>query len=85
MAAFADASFHHGQLDILEYEREIGAAFGMSFDLSGNPRGLCDRADAEVDFRDSIKPAQSNPGLSGPGQARLNTQYKSAGRPDSRE
>ena len=72
MAAFADTSFHHGQLDILDYEREIGAAFGMGFDLSGNPRGLCDRADAGINFSASIKTAQSNVDLSEPDQARLN-------------
>lgn len=56
LAAFADASYRHGQLGVLEYERELNAAFDKEgTDLKNHPQGLCDRADAELSFSASIK------------------------------
>ena len=72
IAAFSDASFRHGQLDILEYERELTAAFTINPDLSNHHEGLCDRADAEITFSTSIQAsAQSKMQLSGSDSARL--------------
>lgn len=73
MAAFADASFRYGQLDMLEYEREQNAAFNKSLDLSNDPQGLCDRADAEHMFSASIfASVQVINQLAGPDLAQLN-------------
>jgi len=72
MAAFADASFQHGQLDILEYERELAAAFDASLHLTNHPQGLCDQADAEITFSTSIRfSAQSITQLSKTDSTRL--------------
>lgn len=72
MATFADASFRHGQLDVLEYEQELAAAFA-SFDLTNHPQGLCDQADAEITFNTSIRvSAQSSTQLSETDSTRLN-------------
>lgn len=73
LATFADASFRHGQLDILEYERELAAAFDASPNLTNHPQGLCDQADAEITFNTSIRVSlQSRTQLSEPDTTRLN-------------
>jgi hypothetical protein len=73
MAAFADASFRRGQLDILEYERKLAAAFDASLDLTNHPEGLCDQADAEITFNTSIRvSAQLSTQLSETDSTRLN-------------
>ena len=60
MAAFADASFRYGQLNILEYERELNSAFNTTFDLSNDPQGLCDQAEAESLFSASVLASASS-------------------------
>lgn len=54
VAAYSDASFRAGQLDLPTYERDLAAAFSQVLDLSTNPQGLCDRADALVALNASI-------------------------------
>ena len=53
-AAYSDASFRAGQLDLPTYERDLTAAFGQALDLSTDPQGLCDRADALIALNASI-------------------------------
>lgn len=72
VAAFADLSFHHGQLDVLEYERELAAAFSPALDLSKSARGLCDRADAEIIFQASIGAPEATAQVLATDMARLN-------------
>lgn len=72
VAAFADLSFHHGQLDILEYERELAAAFDPILDLSKSARGLCDRADTEITFQASIGAPEARAQIVAADMARLN-------------
>ena len=54
IAAYSDASFRAGQLDLLTYERDLSAAFSQDLDLSTDPQGLCDRADALMALNASI-------------------------------
>ena len=72
ITAFADVSFHHGQLDMLEYERELTAAFGPTLDLARSAPGLCDRADAEITFQTSIGAPETMAHSSAADIARLN-------------
>ncbi|KAA6416174.1 MAG: hypothetical protein FRX48_00894 [Lasallia pustulata] len=53
-AAYSDASFRAGQLDLPTYERDLTAAFSQDLDLSTDPQGLCDRADALIALNASI-------------------------------
>ncbi|KAL8831144.1 MAG: hypothetical protein Q9191_001038 [Dirinaria sp. TL-2023a] len=72
VAAFADLSFHHGQLDMLEYERELVAAFGPVLDLSKSARGLCDRADTAIVFQASIGAPEATAQMMATDMTRLN-------------
>lgn len=54
IAAYSDASFRAGQLDLPTYERDLTAAFHQELDLSIDPQGLCDRADALIALSTSI-------------------------------
>lgn len=54
--ALSDAAFRSGRLDLLTYERELTAGFNsQDLDLANDPQGLCDRADAELNFNASIQ------------------------------
>ena len=55
--AYADASFRTGRHDLPTYEQELGSAFDPALDLSGCPRGLCDRAEALLTFNSSVRAA----------------------------
>ena len=54
IAAYSDASFRRGQLDLSTYERDLTLAFSQDFDLSTDPQALCDRADALIALNASI-------------------------------
>lgn len=54
VAAYSDASFRANQLDLPTYERDLTAAFSQNLDLSTDPHGLCDRADALIALNASI-------------------------------
>ena len=63
--ALSDEAFRGGRLDLPTYERELNAAFSrQDLDLSNDPRGLCDKADAELAFiasvQNALQQAQSN-------------------------
>lgn len=53
-AAYSDASFRARQLDLTTYERDLTAVFSQELDLSADPQGLCDRADALIAMNASI-------------------------------
>jgi len=56
VSAISDAAFRSGRLDITTYERELKAAFNhQDLDLTIDPQGLCDRADAYLAFSTSIQ------------------------------
>ena len=55
ICALLDASFRSGQLEISTYERELAAAFNQDVNLSNDPHGLCDEADAEIAFIISVQ------------------------------
>lgn len=58
IASISDAAFRGGKLDALTYERELNAAFSHpDLDLSKDPQGLCDKADAHLAFNTSIQNA----------------------------
>ena len=57
MCTLLDAGFRGGQLDATTYERELVAAFNQDVDLSNDPHGLCDKADAEITFITSVQAA----------------------------
>lgn len=68
--ALADANYRTGRIDLETYERELISTFGEDLDLSPDPQGLCDRADALITFTltaleiVSLKAAQSREELS---------------------
>lgn len=72
IAAFADISLRHGQLDIPEYERELAEAFYSDLDLTRDARGLCERAEAEITFQASIYSLGLRRQISQSDMARLN-------------
>ena len=54
--ALSDEAFRGGRLDLPTYERDLNAAFNsQDLDLSNNPPGLCDKADAELAFIASVQ------------------------------
>ena len=53
--AIADAGFSTGRLNLSTYERELDAAYGDMANLNDDPRGLCDRADAEMIFNATVE------------------------------
>ena len=56
MCALSDEAFRGGRLDLPTYEKELNAAFtGQDLDLSNDPPGLCDKADAELAFNASVQ------------------------------
>lgn len=56
IAAISDAAFRSGRLDIPTYERELNSAFShQDLDLTNDPEGLCDRADAYLAFSASVQ------------------------------
>jgi len=56
VAAISDAGFQIGRLDLLTYEREMTSAFtSPELTLASDPKGLCDRADAELSFNTSVQ------------------------------
>lgn len=50
MCALADTNYRTERIDLTTYLKEIGSGFGTNFDLSQDPQGLCDRADASTAF-----------------------------------
>lgn len=54
MCALADTSYRTGRIDLHTYERELTSAFGEKLDLSQDPQGLCDHADALVTFTSTV-------------------------------
>ena len=53
-----DAAFRGGRLDLPTYENELNGAFTrQDLDLSNDPQSLCDRADAELAFNESVQAA----------------------------
>ncbi|KAL6715612.1 hypothetical protein ACLMJK_006573 [Lecanora helva] len=55
-AAISDAAFRNGRLSLLTYQNELNAAFeSPELDLSTDPRGLCDKAEAELTFITSLQ------------------------------
>ena len=52
--ALADASYRNSLIDLQTYAREVDDAFS-GIDLRLDPRGLCDRADAEFAFCLSVR------------------------------
>lgn len=54
VAAYSDASFRAGQLDLPTYERDLTTAFNQDLHLTTDPQGLCDRADALIALNASI-------------------------------
>ena len=58
MCALSDEAFRGGRLDLSTYEKELNAAFTrQDLDLSNDPLGLCDKADAELAFNASVQAA----------------------------
>ena len=56
ISALSDAAFRSGRLDLATYETELNVAFShQDLNLSADPRGLCDKADAELAFNASIQ------------------------------
>jgi hypothetical protein len=52
--ALADANYRTGPIDLETYERELKSTFGGDLDLSQDPQGLCDRADALITFTSTV-------------------------------
>ena len=52
--ALADAAFRSSRIDLPTYLREVQESF-QGLDMSSNPQGLCDRADAELALNASIR------------------------------
>ena len=56
--ALSDEAFRGEQIDLPSYESELNAAFTREgFDFSDDPRGLCDKAEAELAFNASVQAA----------------------------
>ena len=55
ICALLDASFRNEKLDVFTYERELATAFGKDIDLSNDPHGLCDEADIQISFVNSVQ------------------------------
>lgn len=53
-SALAETSYRTGLIDLQTYERELNSAFGQNLDLSQDPQGLCDHADALITFTSTI-------------------------------
>lgn len=54
ICALADTCYRTGRIDLQTYEKEIASAFGPYLDLSQDPQGLCDKADALIAFISAI-------------------------------
>ncbi len=54
ICALADTSFHAGRIDLHTYDTELNRAFDTSLDLSQDPQGLCDHAEALIAFTFSV-------------------------------
>ena len=54
ICALADTSYRTGRIDLQTYERELTSSFGQNLDLSLDPQGLCDRADALITFASTV-------------------------------
>jgi len=68
ISAISDAAFRSGRLDIPTYERELATAFShQGLDLSNDPQGLCDEADAYLAFSASTQLSlqQAQPNVTG--------------------
>lgn len=58
--ALADAAFRSSRIDLPTYGREVQESF-HGLDMSRDPQGLCDRADAELAFYASMRQQTSLP------------------------
>jgi len=54
MAALADANFRSQRMDSVTYERALEDAYG-NLDLSKDPEGLCDKAEALMAYNTSLR------------------------------
>ena len=56
--ALSDEAFRGGRLDMSTYENELNATFANEdLDISNDPLGLCDKAEAELAFSASVQAA----------------------------
>jgi tetratricopeptide (TPR) repeat protein len=54
ISALADANFRSQRIDLPTYERSLAEAYS-GLDLSSNPEGLCDQADALLAFNTTLR------------------------------
>ena len=53
-SAYSDASFRCGRIDLHTYQMELDLAWPQDVDFPGDPRALCDMADAAITFNASV-------------------------------
>ena len=74
VAAYADACFRAGAIDLLTYERELGTAYPQDLVLDNNEQGLHDRAEARMTFHTSTTAfAQANTNITKGDYLQLNS------------
>ncbi|RWQ94973.1 hypothetical protein C8Q69DRAFT_403315 [Paecilomyces variotii] len=54
MAALSELSYRSGRIEVDTYQRELEAVFGPNLDVSDDPEGLCNKAEALVSFNSAL-------------------------------
>lgn len=54
VSALTEVLYRSGRIDIETYQRELSGVFGLDLNLSGDPAGLCSKAEALMNFNSAI-------------------------------
>lgn len=54
VSALTEVLYRSGRIDIETYQRELSGVFGPDLNLSGDPAGLCSKAEALINFNSAI-------------------------------